>query len=532
METQTEEQTEEKEEIEEQKEKHNPDPTKPKKKESDPKQKKMQKEDPVECQICANPYNKSSRTPVACNHCQYETCRKCCETYLLNITEPKCMNTTCNKPWTRRHMVETMTHSFMQKAYKQHCQRVLFDKEQAMLPETQLVIEQLNECEYIKRQIKALDEEYKRLQMLQYDILVKKNELNSNMQALIRNHELGNRRKEERRQFIRKCGDDECRGFLSTQWKCGLCNKWTCNKCHVVKQLGEEEQHECKEADVETAKLISSDSKPCPKCGVMIYKINGCDQMWCIICHIAFSWNRGTVETTIHNPHYYEWLRRNGNGDIPRNPNDVLCGRVLSHDLVPRKLIEFDKPLFFKLQNILMDSLHIQEEVVPKFAVDPILNNENLRIKYMRKEISEETFRQYLHRDNKKYDKKKELYNILQVFLQSVTDILYRFRHVYDENVIRQTTRHATNSIIGIREEAKPILKDILFETDALVAYINECFEDVSRFYNCVTWNIDIDAIPNDGIPCFKTVPRKNNKKVEDDEDYYEEQNEIDEEEE
>jgi hypothetical protein len=73
--------------------------------------------------------------------------------------------------------------------------------------------------------------------------------------------------------FIRKCPGEACRGFLSSQWKCGLCEKYTCKDCLEVK-FGDE--HVCNPDAIETAKLINSDSKPCPGCGAVIFKIDGC----------------------------------------------------------------------------------------------------------------------------------------------------------------------------------------------------------------------------------------------------------------
>ena len=110
------------------------------------------------------------------------------------------------------------------------------------------------------------------------------------------------------RNFIRSCPDGNCRGYLSTQWKCGLCNKHTCSKCITIKN---DENHECNNDDVETAKLLKDNTKPCPKCSTGIFKIDGCDQMWCTQCHTAFSWKSGQIQTRVHNPHYYQWLREN-----------------------------------------------------------------------------------------------------------------------------------------------------------------------------------------------------------------------------
>ena len=88
------------------------------------------------------------------------------------------------------------------------------------------------------------------------------------------------------------CPREECRGFLSTQYKCEICKFHTCPHCLEV--IGEsKEGHECDPDTVATAEAIKAQSKPCPKCGTRISKISGCDQMWCISCHTAFSWRTG-----------------------------------------------------------------------------------------------------------------------------------------------------------------------------------------------------------------------------------------------
>ena len=62
-------------------------------------------------------------------------------------------------------------------------------------------------------------------------------------------------------------------------------------------------------------------------CTAAIFKISGCDQMWCTQCHIAFSWKTGQKVTgVIHNPHFYQWQRNNGGAT--QNPNAVHCGGI------------------------------------------------------------------------------------------------------------------------------------------------------------------------------------------------------------
>jgi hypothetical protein len=126
----------------------------------------------------------------------------------------------------------------------------------------------------------------------------------------------------EKHEFIMNCQVAGCKGYLSTKYKCGLCEKTTCSTCLTLKEHG----HECKEEDVSTVRMIRKETKPCPKCSARISKIDGCDQMWCVECKTAFSWKSGNiVNGTIHNPHYYEYLRKE-KGFVPRADNP--CGEI------------------------------------------------------------------------------------------------------------------------------------------------------------------------------------------------------------
>jgi len=126
----------------------------------------------------------------------------------------------------------------------------------------------------------------------------------------------------EKREFIMNCQSTGCKGFLSTKYKCGLCETYTCSTCLQVKDPG----HECKADDVSTVRMIREETKPCPKCSTRISKIDGCDQMWCVECKTAFSWKSGNiVNGAIHNPHYYEFLRQT-QGHVPRADNP--CGEI------------------------------------------------------------------------------------------------------------------------------------------------------------------------------------------------------------
>jgi len=267
--------------------------------------------------------------------------------------------------------------------------------------------------------------------------------------------------------FTRGCPDVDCRGFLNSSWNCGLCEKTTCKECHLIKL----ENHECNVDDVATAKLLKSDTKPCPKCSTGIYKIDGCDQMWCTQCHTAFSWKTGELQTNVHNPHYFEWQRRNGQN--MRNPLDIICGREMDHHLansIRQKLTRTagGGALRKKIDDLIQRTIHIRLVDIPLYQVDPVINNEMLRIGYLRKELQEDEFKKKVQRSNKKQEKKREICSILQMFVQTVTDIFHRL-----DNHIQQHTKDVSSLVTVYLEEVEGIR-----------VYTNECLREIATTYN------------------------------------------------
>ena len=76
--------------------------------------------------------------------------------------------------------------------------------------------------------------------------------------------------------FVRRCTAADCNGFLSSVWKCGICHVWVCPDCFEVKGLDKDSAHTCTADNLATAALLRKDTKPCPSCGEMISKIDGC----------------------------------------------------------------------------------------------------------------------------------------------------------------------------------------------------------------------------------------------------------------
>jgi hypothetical protein len=306
-----------------------------------------------ECQICCEKYNKSNHMPVKCTSCEFEACRQCHSTFILDAANaiPNCMN--CHRELQREFMVENFTQKFVTQDWKKHREQIILQRERALLPTRQPVAEMIRRKDALKREGDDLLKQINELRARQYQC---QREI-GNIEYRVRMGPAADANPNSRSAstphvaaFIRPCPNtaSNCRGFLSTQWKCNLCNIWACKDCHEIKGTTQDAPHECNPDNLASAKLIDTETRPCPKCGARVFKISGCNQMFCTACNdCAFDWVTGRIETIIHNPHYFEFQRQRNGGQAPRVLGDILCGREVDYatthtittDLFPREEI-------------------------------------------------------------------------------------------------------------------------------------------------------------------------------------------------
>jgi hypothetical protein len=415
------------------------------------------------CAICIEPYNKVANTEVKCCFCDKSTCRRCIQTFLTSSTnDPHCMH--CNKVWERDFIDDNLTMTYRMGDYKSHRENVLLEREIALMPATQHRAEQIRSAEKMEKELippfdKQLRELYDKQSVIAKEINVIYR-LRADAQFQIHTLRTGTGEKVKvETQFIRKCPDGECRGFLSTAWKCGLCSKWACADCHEIKGENRDTEHTCNPDNVATAKLLAKDSRPCPGCGTVITKIEGCDQMWCPQCHCAFSWRTGQKETgVVHNPHYYEWQRKQNGGVAPRVAGDVACGGIPAYHEVRARLVG----LAAKEQEVILNFHrivnHVQHVDLQRYHnVFNQLDNQDLRIQYLLGNLSKELLKVEVQKREKRREKERSLRRAMEVMVQAGTDLLRRL----------------------MAEADIPKKRKIIEEIDALRVYINELLSKV-----------------------------------------------------
>lgn len=475
------------------------------------------------CQVCVENYNRSTHKRIDCAFCSFDTCTQCAGRFLCETPhDPQCMS--CKKSWNLDFLLANFTKKFVNVTLKQHKEKLLFDREIALLPMTQPLVEReirkrrlnaekdpLNELrttlvkEYdvasglytdacrrcyhrtsagikvadpsmraeVNRLYKYMTKAVQRVREVTRQIT----EINRAIRGMNRtqnnnnnnngaggaaadgnNGAEGSRAATERKQFVRKCPFSECRGFLSSQYKCGICENYTCNDCmEVIGPHSKREEgcnHVCKQENIETVKMLAKDTKPCPRCGEMIFKISGCSQMFCTTCTAVWNWNTGKEVTSgvLHNPHYYEWRQRaaGGGGDagdaqpmMPRPIGDVPCGGVPDPFVMERSL----RQLGLKGREIdgcdLVEFVrwlhHLHDVVRARYIVNFIVDNSDLRVKYMMKEIDEKRFQQLLQMRDKAQYKKREIEQVIAMVYEVAGDLLRAVCNAPDADTVMAT---------------------------------------------------------------------------------------------
>jgi hypothetical protein len=277
------------------------------------------------CDICCEPFsesatNKSKRVP--CNYCAISVCRACVQRFMVESNkDPCCMG--CGTEWTRGFLDGNLQKAFMATDFRKYWERALMDKEVSMLADAQYHANHVNLQEALdKRIVEGVNEVRKSKRLLSEARLEKRY-----LAAAYNEYNNPNSPKKTNIPILhRQCPIEECNGCVGLGWRCGLCSAKICSYCHEVIHLNNELEptpHICIQENIDTARALMNGTKPCPCCATLIFKIDGCSQMFCVSCHTAFDWRTGSkVNGKIHNPHYYEHLRTITQGDIPRDPDD------------------------------------------------------------------------------------------------------------------------------------------------------------------------------------------------------------------
>ena len=514
---------------------------------------KKEKEERESCSICTNYYTTMIRKKVVCKYCTRHTCSKCVEQYLLSRhDDAHCMH--CRVNYSDAVLREICTKTYLQQSFFLHRQEVLMNRSRAQLPalqdealrerrrrdryvvrnelaaEYKLIFEERQQLRHEYRQLTAnwsnlrineapTPEEKEHVRARKSEIRQEMEECETKqkvktdlMREIKRNiHQLhdwhyrapedgaanagavaedDDKKEEEKKRFIRRCIREDCKGFLSQAWKCGMCEWYSCNKCFDVKGPAHDSPHECTADALETAALIRKNCKPCPKCGEQIEHGGGCSQMWCISCQTPWDWNTGKIVTSgpIHNPLYYEWQRRTG-GAAPRNPGDIPCGGYPEHwELIrfPRGMKPFIVDKYYEFFRICQELRGIARNQY-RTHIDEA-NNNHVHVRFLLKDYNEKIWGWQLACIEKKKKRDAEIQEVFAAFHMVAIELVNRI-HQY------RTGRIIFTDLIA--RDAEQMIETLDIEIQELIQMINHALQTISISYSHNVPYIHVNDISN-----------------------------------
>jgi len=428
----------------------------------------------VECDICVLPYQ-GNRVKVTCPDCQYHSCRQCLVTYLRSEQESKCPN--CSHAWNREFIYDNFTFSFL-KELDEKLKEILFQRERAQFPLHQITIQNQNtvhqkllEIEELRARLKIATRTYNFDRKLHTDLPQTIMQMNAQVNQLLREMEDMHFAfvTKHKPTFICPCPYPDCRGFLDeATWQCGLCLKETCSKCRCPVLEG----HVCNQQELETVKLLNAETRPCPKCGARVYRVSGCNQMWCTACKdCAFDWGTGKIDSgAIHNPHYYEDMRKLGReAPHPHDPwrREELGGLILLMDQV----FKYQNPRDPKIKALILEihriCNHIEYVMMPHHGV--AYNPEKDSILYLRNKLDLTEFKKRLLTSYKKSQKGIEynliLTNVATKLKEEIEHLKFIYRVAIEEgqkiNETAETSQALLSKVQGLLNVANRDLKKV-----------------------------------------------------------------------
>lgn len=467
------------------------------------------------------------------------------------------MNSECNVGWNHDFVIETFTKSWYNGPYQQHRKDVLFSREEARLQETMEYLQFINDVvEYYDREKYKIDidrvNNQSKLPALKDQLAFCKDvnktlELKNTTNLIYEKNEENNRREYllgdllkrtlvvvwgspqqegeqqriqniiyngvdivsglvgssgnvvQRKQFTMPCPKDDCHGFLSQRYKCGVCSIYVCPHCHETKGGENDEEHICDDNLVKSVQLIKKDSKSCPSCHSLIHRYEGCPQMWCTQCKVAFDWRTGKIETgPVHNPHYADWLRQNNPDTATRTMAIRACGADISQERFSHIFYRFKITnksgmghydiiamigTIYHMENVELHDLRRKinagiplEKFKPKvfssrimpgwsFDYEPVHYNldqgtprddpnRRLRLCYLLNLIDKETAKTCLQRHEKTRVALTAWYNLYEMFINAGKDILVQL-----ENFLVENQRNHTRCIEEIEKAYQQLIK-------------------------------------------------------------------------
>ncbi len=396
----------------------------------------------IECQICIEKFNNKSNIEIICKYCKESACQKCIQTYIITKTtgSPMCMY--CSREWDYEFQVLNFTPKFINTDLKERRKNMLLAREQALLPKAINIIvnrKNIRTCgENINKLHNEMIEYKEKLNFMNLDIsnsfeiedlndinwyekiqfdkdytenYIKFSMISNKIEIMnkIYTTSLYNER-DSFKKLVKKCPHDNCKGYLNTDYECILCLRKTCKECGIKIDIIDD--HKCKKQDIQNRIYLDKNTTSCPKCGTHIEKSEGCNDMWCILCHTPFNYQTGDViRGRFHNPEYDKYKHKKG---FNNSNNGLKFHKELSR--------------FFNFIR------HYEEHVDIDFNYDIESKLSRLRINFIEDKITENQWKINILRHDKKYQFLCDCRNYLNEFVIASSNLYKRYSSTLYQN--------------------------------------------------------------------------------------------------
>ena len=394
----------------------------------------------MSCPVCCEKYTQHKRRAIECVTCHHAACMQCQKRYILGTAQPECM--ACHANFSFNFICRAFPSVWVRGEYSRYRADRALQTELDQMPHSQHLVHHHRLARTLRTRVAHIDAERTRLRAMIRSLEIERWNVRNRAERIEASGfdedglagAGGTTGPSLRRDFIRKCPIDECRGFLSSALVCGVCTIKACARCWQAIVPTGEEQHHCVPEDVRTAELLQRETRPCPRCAARISKVEGCNQMWCTSCNSAFMWHTGAPVTgPIHNVHYFEYLRRHpppqqqqpATDDANERISMLVLDRHLREPVSTTRMQGTPVAEYEPIMQYWRYMLHIRYDYLRRFArADAPYTTRDLRLQYLLGQISPEELKIALRLREKKHYRQVAMRACYETKMQEATAAL------------------------------------------------------------------------------------------------------------
>ena len=442
-----------------------------------------------ECTLCTE--NMADNDRIICPHCSIEICEPCFQySITMELQDPVCIY--CKKSLSIEFILSNNATQWCEKVFLEYYSNLLLEKEKNKLMDTlprfkiYVEIDKLKKernnlftnkkiMNYLKKQGLSKDKLENAYENEIFQRNLKKEYFYNEIEKLEMSLNI-KKEKKEKISYITKCPNTNCKGFINTKYFCEICDTKICNACFMIT----DQSHICSRHDIESADMIKKDSKPCPGCYVPIFKISGCNQMFCTNCKTVFHWETLQIDKgPVHNQHYFDYLSGLKKSSEQTRLDNAACGTIeeIYTNFNTKMNLGWLEQSYRKTQEI--NTITIPE-LREKFKD----NFEKYRIEYLYGNISEKSWKQKIMKDTIHNEAYYSYIEIFEMFVTVSSDLIRKICFDIDEIIIKK------------EKESKNIIIDFMRKNDESMDNIFE-LEKHLALHNILIDEFDIKILLN-----------------------------------